>query len=332
MTLSKPTTLTKAVGSSPGSSWKAATLPRQLKSVESHIGSYESEWKTASLPRQPRSVGSGLDKYSSHHGSHGYGLAPVRPPPSFARCTSPHSHTLDQLRHDLKGRVRGDHHITPAWTSQPNSRVGSRNPSRAGTRNPSAVLTQDLPAGQHYKHLGEQGSSVEDVEELQFHPVECYSTKADGIASKSSSGKPNIFFLKCDSPETESPQDITLPSIAPTPAKSQKKAAEKSSGLQSYLHRNGVIPQSHDFEMKTDLSANVILGEILKAMKSLNVREASSIGHNRLTCVWKGVRLTISVSKDSYSKLCRLSFQWQSEVDQDMYLSIRDQIIAKIVL
>lgn len=172
---------------------------------------------------------------------------------------------------------------------------------------------------------------MEDVEELQFHPVECYSTKVDG-ASKSSSGKANMFYLKSDSPEVELPHEVHFPSIPLTPARSQKKAPDQSAGFQSHPHRNGFVSQSQDFEMRTDLSANMILSEILKAMKSLKVREANNVGHNRLMCHWKGVRLTISVSKDSHSNLCRLSFQWQSGGDRDVYFAICDQIIAKLTL
>ena len=294
--------------------------------------------RPSTLPRQPVSVGSYLDKYTSHHDSGASpGLAPVRPPPAFSRNSYSKSqpHALNQLRHDLKDHFPHAHPVTPAWSSQPNSRVGSRNPSRAGTRNSSTVMARELSTAptSHHSFKPTEPADVEDLEELEFHPVTTYTTRGVGKSSKSSNGQPGTFYLKGDSPEEHSQQEIRFPTIPQTPSKRTRKASDQSDFHQAHSpHRNGFLSQSGDFEMRTDLSASKILGEILKAVKSLKVREVNNIGNNRLMCLWRGVRLVISVCKDDRLNVCRLSIQWQSGGDVESYTAICQKIIAKIKL
>ena len=97
-------------------------------------------------------------------------------------------------------------------------------------------------------------------------------------------------------------------------------------------HMNGYLPQYGDFEMKTDLGTDAIISEIVRVSHNLKMRESELAGKDTVICMWKGVRFSVTVAKDSRNGVCHLNFQWLSGGNHQSYTDLCEQMLTKITL
>ena len=214
----------------------------------------------------------------------------------------------------------------PAWHSQPNSRVGSRNPSRAGSRNPSSVNsrnTSNSSISAHSQHSPPDLADIEYSDELQFHEVNSYTARPK---HRQPSTKEAMFSLESPSDA----QDTHLPSIHTTASRTVRHNSESSGSHRA--QRNGYLSSSGDIEIPTDLHTEGILIEILRVASSLNMREVSQDAQNTITCFWRGIQFQITAHKESRHGICRLNFLWLLGGSHASFREICEKVIQKIIL
>ena len=261
-------------------------------------------------------------------------LNPVRPPAHLTRNYS-QPQALNQLRQDLRNNIPPPMYPparAPAWHSQPNSRVGSRNPSRAGSRDPSIVSSRNTSnssiCSAYSQHSPPELDDVEDSEELQFHHVNtaCTAKPKHGQTSV----KLNMFSL--DSPSDA--QDTHLPSIPITASRKTRYSSDCGSSHRSPT-RNGYLSSLGDIEIPTDLNKEGILTELHRVGSSMKMRECSvSQGiQNTVAYTWRGLQFQITVHKDpARHGVCRLNFQWLLGGSHTLFMEVCEKFIQKISL
>ena len=172
-----------------------------------------------------------------------------------------------------------------------NSQPASRNSSRASSRN--SLLLCNNPS-----------ISPTDEEDLHFHPVNSSNYKTPKHTMDS--GLHN---------------DIHFPTIV-----SSVKGMSK-------VKQNDLQSQSGLYETHTELSAEAIEGEVLRVSSNLGVKMQSTDYRNThtLTCQWKGLAFTVSISKLTRSSFCRIKFQLVSG-DHDLFQNIIEKIVKQLKL
>lgn len=246
-------------------------------------------------------------------------IAPVRPPPSFPRNSYSQPKDLFQLQQHLHDRLHPPSH--PAWHSNPTS----RNVSRQSSRNPSHTSSRNTSGSSIAAPLlGLEQADLDSVEELQFHYAPSYTVRV-----------PERHGAVFDIPSPE--EDLSSELHFPTISKGSNRTRKKSSGAEAtphhhHHHMNGYLPQYGDFEMKTDLGTDAIISEIVRVSHNLKMRESELAGKDTVICMWKGVRFSVTVAKDSRNGVCHLNFQWLSGGNHQSYTDLCEQMLTKITL
>lgn len=82
--------------------------------------------------------------------------------------------------------------------------------------------------------------------------------------------------------------------------------------------------------IKTDLGVDAIMSEILRAASDLKMREFEERARNTIICLWKKIRFSIAVTRDTRNGACRLNFQWLSGGDHKSYTDICRKMMDSI--
>ena len=244
-------------------------------------------------------------------------LAPIRPPRTMPRNYS-QPQTLYQLKQDLKSHLPQPQ--TPAWHSQPSSRVGSRNPSRASSRNTSRNTS--CTSSNASVSIPPELTELDDNDDLEFHDAHSYI--ANNKHTHQTLMKRNTF------PSIEV-TDAHFPTIPEQSSKTSRKTSDPRNSRRT-TGRNGFLSPAGDIEIRTDLPTVAILSEVIRVASNLKMREFDQNSLNTVTCLWKGVRFLITVIKERIGNICRLNFQWLSGGDHKAYLDICDQIVKRVTL
>lgn len=167
-------------------------------------------------------------------------------------------------------------HPTNAWHSNPPSRSGSR-----------ANMYTRLPS------LNQSQQSVDLDDDIEFHDV--------GNDTISSNGKTTFFMADDDS----------SPAATSTPVGSGNVVMRKRRTASVRNRKNGIIPPSGDYELKTQLPISAIMGEFLRVSQVLKMKKAEPTSQTILQCSHRSVDMTVTIRKKSAHN-CIVHFEWLS--------------------
>ena len=193
-----------------------------------------------------------------------------------------------------------------AWHSNPSSRNPSRNPSRQGSRN----------------HINGLLQLEDDYEGLEFHEVKSNTLPRSSSRKKSSS-------KIGDSAESipDSVNNSYLPAITerePIPSWHRQRNGSSRQRKNGYLTRS----QTSE-EIRTELGVEEILSEILRAARSLKIRDVEKTSVCSMSCLWAGIKIEVIVDKMKFSS-CKLYYKWISGGDLSSYQEKCDKLSKKI--
>lgn len=201
-----------------------------------------------------------------------------------------------------------------AWHSNSSSKNPSRNPSRQGSRN-------------HIKLFDTNDSMPieDDCEGLEFHEVRSSTLPRSSSRKKSAS-------IMGDSTESipDSVNNSYLPAITERePIPSWYRQRNLSEGL-SQQRKNDYLTRSHATEeIRTELGVEEVLSEILRAARSLKIREVEKTSVSSVLCLWAGIKILVTVDKVKLSS-CKLYYKWISGGDLNSYQEKCDKLSKKI--
>lgn len=84
-------------------------------------------------------------------------------------------------------------------------------------------------------------------------------------------------------------------------------------------------------EVRTEMSMDEVLAEILRTTHGLKIREVGKNGPSSVDLTWGGVRIRVVVNKEHYNKYT-LSFQWMAGGDVISYREKCDKLSKKLKL
>ena len=206
-----------------------------------------------------------------------------------------------------------------AWSSNPSSRNPSRNPSRQGSRQSSGRMPRAISHGTIHARTSSydtsDGTSSIDQDDLVFHEVKSNSLP------RSNHKKAAIMS---DSVESIN----TLPSITETPYVNPTWKRKRSISPEK---RNGFARSEITMEIRTEMSVDEVLTEILRTSQGLKIREVVKNGPSSVECTWGGVKIRVVVIKEHYDN-CILSFQWMAGGDVISYREKCDRLSKRLKL
>lgn len=206
-----------------------------------------------------------------------------------------------------------------AWHSNPPSRNPSRNPSRQGSRNHIKMLDSN-----DFSMPVEDGAG--DCEGLEFHEVRSSTLPRSSSRKKSSS-------IVVDSAESipDSVNGAHLPAITERqPIPSWHRQRNSSEPPQPRARKNGYLTGSQAAdEIRTELGVEEVLTEVLRAARSLKIREVEKTSVFGVSCVWAGIKIEVTVDKMKLSS-CKLYYRWISGGDLSSYQEKCDRLSKKI--
>lgn len=94
--------------------------------------------------------------------------------------------------------------------------------------------------------------------------------------------------------------------------------------------RNGFTHSEMMVEVRTELSVDEVLMEILRTARSLKIREVEKNGPSSIEYTWSGVKTRVIINKEHCN--CKLSFQWVSGGDMISYREKCDKLSKKLRL
>ena len=227
---------------------------------------------------------------------------------SDAGLLKPTPNKIHSLHKDL------NHYCAPlqnAWNSNPPSQTSSR-----------ASFYGKLPS------LQSSLSIDSEEEEVEFHDVSDTSpTSPTGRVS---------FYIESPTP-TSGPPTPTTPTQLPHPLNSPLPAIStpKNSGNSrkrgsSFKRRNGVvIPPSGDFTLKTDLSINSIIGELLRVAQNMRMKTAEPSSGTKVHFEHKSLSFDVSIRKKSITS-CIIHFEWLSGGSLKQFNEVCSSIVSNI--
>lgn len=205
-----------------------------------------------------------------------------------------------------------------AWNSNPPSRSSSK-----------ASFYGKLPS----LH---SSVSVDSEDEVEFHDV-------SNISPTSPTGRAT-FFIESPSPTSETPTPTQLshpqtnhtphlphPLNSPLPAISTptNSANSKKRGT-SLKRRNGVvIPPSGDITLKTDISINAIIGELLRVAQNMRMKTAEPSSGTKVHFEHKSISFDVSIRKKSITS-CIIHFEWLSGGSLRQFNEVCSSIVTNI--
>ena len=258
-----------------------------------------------------------------NHTSHITEMSPPSDPYEFdmgyhldAGLLKPTPNKTHSLHRDLT------HYGTPVknvWNSNPPSQSSSR-----------ASFYGKLPSLQH------SSLSIDSEEEVEFHDISDTSpTSPTGQVS---------FYIESPTP-TSGPPTPTQLSHPPTnhvtqlppllnpplPAISTPKNSGNSRKRGSSLkRRNGVVvPPSGDLTLKTELSINSIIGELLRVAQGMRMKTAEPLSGTKVHFEHKSVSFDVSIRKKSITS-CIIHFEWLSGGSLKQFNEVCSSIISNI--
>lgn len=246
-------------------------------------------------------------------------LAPlVRPPHTLQRahCSTPSALNVirDDLSKALPNHTLPNHHGGPpmqAWHSNPSSRNASRNPSRQGSRQssshtPRAAINSTAVHTRNASYDANDASTMDTaIDDLEFHRVRAHTlprqNRKANLAGSSESIAENSGTIAAYLPAITE-MSSTLPSSWNRKRHRSETSPEK---------RNGYTPRSSSetVEVRTELSMEEVVTEILRAAHGLKAKEVDKVGAASVMCTWGGLKMLVVVIKDRSAGFYKLNFQ-----------------------
>ena len=127
------------------------------------------------------------------------------------------------------------------------------------------------------------------------------------------------------------PTQLSQPLNLPLPAISTPKNSGNSRKRGSSLkRRNGVvIPPSGDLTLKTDLSINSIIGELLRVAQNMKMKTAEPSSGTKVHFEHKSLSFDVSIRKKSITS-CIIHFEWLSGGSLKQFNEVCSSIVSNI--
>lgn len=243
---------------------------------------------------------------------------------------------LNQIRENLASTLPPNSTtggVINAWHSNPTSRNHSRNPSRQGSRHPSGRMPRATSNNAIHTRAGSTDAAdpssfsfTNEKDDLTFHEV--WSNTIPRTRSK------NKVFTIGGSPEPDSLTELShLPAIMERTQPAHNGAGRKKWKSDGAEKRNGFVSStSHirTLDVRTELGANEMLTEIIRAAHSLKLKEVEPMASGVICTCSNLTKFSVSFVRE-HPTLCTLNFHWISG-DLQTYKEKSEKLSRKIKL
>jgi len=134
-------------------------------------------------------------------------------------------------------------------------------------------------------------------------------------------------MFQLHSPEEE--EGLHFPTI---PNRVRKRSPEGEVHKAPHHRTNGFLHHHGEHVIKTDLGVDAIMSEIIRVASNLKMREFEERARNIIICLWKKIRFSITVARDTRNGTCHLNFQWLSGGDHKSYTDICRKMMDSILI
>ena len=162
--------------------------------------------------------------------------------------------------------------------------------------------------------MAPHNTDSERPDELVFHQVKSHTLPKHGNR--------NSVYSEISDKESER-------YLPPLYSKPPTRSSRRNNSDQIHKRKNGYLSEAGSIEVKTDLSMEAIISEVLRVADTMKMREIEQSANNTVTCSCRGIRFQVTVSKDLHN-VCRMLFQWLSGGEHDSYKTICDHLTQLI--